>query len=223
MIIRRYIFFIGILVGVSSCYREVIDVETDKEVFVLAVSPEVQDFIYAPAFYFRPREEYESRFNEIYTNLPLYHGMELYEVTAQRIYLEHYFRKMGIDCLLQNGDYTDEIYLYAMIHKGNIRYNLIPWDYDDLFKEIPHEVGVSWGTGTIFGNRSYTSTQDITEEIGEKLIFSIEDDLDYAIAKDSFMNVCYENTLREMTDDLDEQFLEERLNAMKNHLKPGQQ
>ena len=127
---------------------------------------------------------------------------------------------MGVDYLLQNGDYTDEIYLYAMINNDTPRYRIIPWDYDDLFRDTPHEVGVSWGTGTIFGNRNYASTQDIYDEIGDKIIFSIEDDLDYAIAKDSFMNAMYEQVLSEMMHHIDTHFIEDLFDQINKELSP---
>lgn len=169
---------------------------------------------------FFSREEYESRFKEIYSVLPQYHGEQLYEQLSLRLNMEQYFRKMGIDYLLQNGDYTDEIYLYAMIQNGQIQYRIIPWDYDDLFIDQPHEVGVSWGTGTIFGKRSYESVEDIYDEIGDKMIFSIEDDLDYAIAMDAFVYERYEETLSELIREIETAGFQELFEKIRIELAP---
>jgi len=77
-------------------------------------------------------EEYERRFKEIYEALPRYEGEALYTYLSSRINLDQYFRKMGIDYLLQNGDYTDELFMYALIVNGAIQFQLIPWDFDDM-------------------------------------------------------------------------------------------
>jgi len=158
----------------------------------------IADSEYEAFTHFIPRESYENRFREIYSILTHLQGEELYLALNERLNLEQYFRKMGIDYLLQNGDYTDEVYLYAMIHQDQIRFNLIPWDYDDIFNSIPHEVGITWGTGNLFGDRYYATHQDVLDELGDKHIFSIEDDLDYSIATDPYLYGRYESTLAGM-------------------------
>lgn len=163
----------------------------------------IDDSDYEPSYFFKPVEEYENRFRTIYSSLPVYQGKELYQVISERLDIEQYFRKMGIDYLLQNGDYTDEIYLYAMVEQDTIRYHPIPWDYDDIFANFPHEVGRVWGMGTVFGKRYYETIQDIYDDVGQTLIFSIEDDLDYAIARDPFLLARYEETLSSLFNELD--------------------
>ncbi|MDF1574422.1 MAG: CotH kinase family protein [Bacteroidales bacterium] len=160
----------------------------------------IDDAEYEPSTHLIPREEYEDRFQEIYSSLTQLQGEDLYMALSERLNLDQYFRKMGIDYLLQNGDYTDEVYLYARIHQDQIRFNIIPWDYDDLFRSVPHEVGITWGTGTLFGKRSYPTHQDVLNEIGDKMIFSIEDDLDYIIAMDPYLYGRYINTLAGMLE-----------------------
>jgi len=160
----------------------------------------IADSEYEASTHFIPRENYENRFREIYSSITQLQGEALYMALNERLNLEQYFRKMGIDYLLQNGDYTDEVYLYALIHQDQIRFNLIPWDYDDIFKAVPHEVGITWGTGNLFGDRQYPTHQDVLNELGDKKIFSIEDDLDYIIATDPYLYERYENTLKEMVE-----------------------
>lgn len=180
----------------------------------------ISDEEYEPGAHQRDLEEYVSRFKELYTQLPQYHGEELYDGINQRVDLDQYFRKMGIDFLLQNGDNTDEVYFYSLIEKESIRYRIIPWDYDDIFETSPHEVGVSWGTGKLFGSRDYPTQQDIYDEIGEKLIFSIEDDLDYAIAMDSLLYAHYESTLANWSKGLHASEIEELFDQVEKELAP---
>jgi spore coat protein H len=162
----------------------------------------IEDSEYEPRQYNIPRDTYKARFREIYELLPDLQGEALFQALDQRVDLTQYFRKMGIDFLLRNGDFTDEVFFYSQVRQGNISFRIIPWDYDDIFSTYPHEVGRSWGIGKQFGNRSYDTQQDIYDEIGEKMVFSIEDDLDYAIARDSFLYARYEQSLSEWLEEI---------------------
>lgn len=180
----------------------------------------ISDSEYEANLHFIPREDYTARYLQIYTTLPLLQGEALYEALNQRLNLEQYFIKMGIDYLLQNGDYTDELYLYALVQQDEIRFNIIPWDYDDLFRSYPHEVGKTWGTGKLFGDRYYASHQDILDEIGDKMVFSIEDDLDYIIAMDPYLYERYHSCLGSMTEQLDGSDLDALFEQLRQELLP---
>jgi len=166
------------------------------------------------------RESYELMFKEIYSSLPVMQGEALYSSLSERMDLEQYFRKMGIDYLLQNGDYTDEVYFYSLIHQDNPRFSIIPWDYDDLFKSYPHEVGRTWGTGNLLGDRNYDTHQDVLDEIGDKMIFSIEDDLDYSIAMDPYLYERYESTIAGMIEKMDLEDIDALFEQVKDELLP---
>ena len=77
-----------------------------------------------------------------------------------------------------NGDYADEVFLY--IPKGMKRFDVLPWDYDDILRPSPHE-----------GFEARNAVPDFKT----KLIFSSEDPLDRAIASDI---VVYENYFKEL-------------------------
>jgi len=178
----------------------------------------IWDSEYEPGYHFIARETYETRFREIYSKLTSYQGGELYSWINARMDLAQYFRKMGVDYLLKNGDYTDEVFFYATMDNQSIRYRVIPWDYDDLFKNDPHEVGRNWGTGTLFGERVYATLDDIYAEIGDKMIFSIEDDLDYIIAMDPVLYTRYEEELRKLLDKLNEATIDRLFNRINHEL-----
>lgn len=176
------------------------------------------DFDYDPSLYYIPEEDYKARFNEIYEMLPEYEGVRLYQEIAARLDIDGYFRKMGIDYLLKNGDYTDEIFLYARVEQDTARFYPIAWDYDDIFSERPHEVGIDYGKGTIYGFRTYNTVQDIYDEIGDKLIYSIEDDFDYTISQDEYLYSQYEKVLKEMLLYLDADLIDRVFQETKNEL-----
>lgn len=180
----------------------------------------IADSEYEPNFYSIPREEYESRFREVYAQMPQFNGEVLYEAISQRIDLDQYFSKMGIDYLLKNGDSTDEVYFYSSLEQDAIQFKIIPWDYDDIFSSYPHEIGRSWGTGRIYGERIYNSRQDVFDEIGDIMIYSIEDDLDYTIARDSFLTERYNTRLARMIQNIDEEDIHALFAEVKQELTP---
>lgn len=146
---------------------------------------------------------YITCFDKIYSFLPVYSGRQIFDTLSGYIDLEQYFTKLSIDMILKNGDYTDEIIFYTKLKDDKEVFGVFPWDLDDLFAEQPHEIGRSWATGTVFGHRSYNSTADVVADVGSKLLFSIEDDLDYKIAQDSLLYQQYLKTLRSVVEKID--------------------
>lgn len=136
---------------------------------------------------------YQEEFNEIYKDLTRYKGKELYDNLSKKLNLEQYFRKIAFDFVLRNGDATDEIYFYTRsTSKEAIYFEIMPWDYDDIFSELPHEVGRTDDLcGKCFGRRVYPDEEQHAKAINGRLIFSIEDDLDYAILNDDYLYFKY--------------------------------
>jgi hypothetical protein len=166
------------------------------------------------------QEAYIARFNRIYTNLPGYSGQRLYDTLSSYIDLQQYFTKLSIDMLIKNGDYTDEVFFYTKIKDKREVFGVFPWDYDDIFADQPHEIGNSWATGTIFGPREYSGFDAIIADVGSKLLYSIEDDLDYKIAKDSLLYKQYLITLRKVIEKIDLSVIDNIFDYTYDHISP---
>ena len=162
--------------------------------------------------------EYIARFRKIYSNLPSYSGQQIYDTLSAYMDLKQYFAKLSIDMLIKNGDCTDEIIFYAKIKDNDEIFGVFPWDLDDIFADQPHEIGNSWAVGTIFGSREYSSMDDIIADVGLKLLFSIEDDLDYKIAKDSVLYHEYLKTLRTVIEKIDIATIDKIFDYTKEHI-----
>jgi len=165
-------------------------------------------------------EEYISRFKSIYSNLPLYSGRQIYDTLSVIMDLEQYFTKLSIDMLIKNGDYTDEIIFYTKIRDGKEIFGVFPWDLDDIFADQPHEIGNPWAPGTVFGSREYYSMDDVIADVGSKLLFSIEDDLDYKIAIDNFLYQQYLEILRSVIDKISLTVIDEIFDYTFQHIGP---
>ena len=166
------------------------------------------------------QEKYISRFRKIYSDIARYSGKQLLDTLLTYVDLEQYFTKLSIDMLLKNGDYTDEIIFYTKIKDGKEVFGVFPWDLDDLFADEPHEVGNPWAPGTVFGQREYFSMDDIIADVGSKLLFSIEDDLDYKISKDDVLYQNYLETLNMVLDKIDPAVIDKVFDYTFEHIGP---
>lgn len=176
-------------------------------------------------FYMNPdfqqnEEEYYNRLDKIYSTLTDYSGRQMYDTLSAYMDMEQYFTKLSIDLLIKNGDYTDEIFFYSTIRDDREVLGVFPWDYDDIFAGQPHEIGNEWAPGTLFGTREYFSMDDIVADVGSKLLYSIEDDLDYKIAKDSLIYQEYLKTLRTVIEKIDLATIDRVFDYTYDHIGP---
>lgn len=182
---------------------------------------QVSNFESNPLLNSKPSDYYIDKFNNIYSLIVKYSGKQLYDSLIQHINLDNYMRKMALDYLLGNSDYTDEVFFYISENSlGKIIFDLVPWDYDDIFSTTSHEVGRGWAVGTVFGTRVYNSQTDVLSELKGKLIFSVEDDIDYIIAKDDFLYNQYLVNIEWLLTKIDESFIDQVFTEVKNELTP---
>jgi hypothetical protein len=179
----------------------------------------VKGFFMNPDFR-QNEEEYYDRLDKIYSFLPEYSGRQLFDSLSYYIDMEQYFTKLSIDLLIKNGDYTDEIFFYSTVRNDREVLGVFPWDYDDIFAVQPHEIGNEWAPGTVFGPREYFSMDDIVADVGSKLLYSIEDDLDYKIAKDSLIYQQYLKTLRNVVEKIDMAAIDKVFDYTYDHIGP---
>jgi hypothetical protein len=151
---------------------------------------------------------YRESFKNIYNTLTMYKGEQLFQKLSEQMNIDNYMRKMAFDMLVENGDNTDEIFFYGIETKNGVYFDILPWDYDDIFAGKPHEVGRSWAIGSIFGERVYTSHDEVLNELQGRLIFTIEDDIEYAIAFDDYLYARYLENLKWVLSMLDTESIE---------------
>ena len=133
-------------------------------------------------------KKYRDYYRHIYTSVTKYEGQELYMMLSRWLDIDSYLKWLAFNFLVRNGDYTDEVYFF--VDPGNDKFNIIPWDYDDLFSKSPHE-------GNIESRRL----------LGDKLFFSTEDLLDKKIVNDPYMYKKYLIQFRELLEQLSSDLL----------------
>lgn len=139
------------------------------------------------------------KFMSIYKKiLPKYKGEELLTQLNDVLNLEEYFTWMAFNDLFNNGDYSDEAYF--MWNVETEKFDLIPWDFDDLFQLTPHETSPA--------------------AIKTKFIFSIEDKLDATIAKDPVLYNEYLKTYRHFLENFTTDQLKETFERIYTEVSP---
>lgn len=132
-------------------------------------------------------KNYRNQYQSLYQTNKLKDNA-LYEHICKAINTEHYFKWIGFNYLIMNGDYSDELFLY--INPTTKIFEVIAWDYDDIFKAIPHE-------GLEVRTKAFT----------DHMIFSIEDSFDRTIASDDFVYSKYLQVMKQLLLDTDSTLL----------------
>ena len=145
--------------------------------------------------------KYKKYYSQIYKDLNKYEGEELYEALSEKLDLDSYMKWLAFNFLVRNGDYADEVFFY--IEPEIKKYRIIPWDYDDIFASAPHE-----------------GSSQRNKIIGDKLLFSSEDDLDKKIASDPYLYKVYLTKFSEVLDALSPDVLKQVLENTYAELYP---
>ena len=127
----------------------------------------------------------KKKFGNIYNRILFNNrGTKLLAKLAETLDMKEYFDWVIFNYIFQNGDYTDEIFFYwdPAINK----FKIMPWDLDDLFQKYPHE-----------------GRETRSETLGEKLLYSLEDKLDIAIADDPVLYAEYLKEFRRFITEFD--------------------
>ncbi|MBL7871704.1 MAG: CotH kinase family protein [Cyclobacteriaceae bacterium] len=105
------------------------------------------------------------------------------------INLDMYFQFLAFNYLIMNGDYSDEVFFYIEPTKN--WFEIVPWDYDDILRPIPHE-------GRSERNLEFTKHK----------LFSLEESMDRTIAGNKTLYEQYEKVLKALLFSLDAAQLE---------------
>jgi spore coat protein H len=130
-----------------------------------------------------------------------YSGVLLHDTLAQIVDLNAYDKWLAFNYLIMNGDYTDELFLFLAPETG--RYRIIPWDYDDIFAEQPHE-----------------GQQRRDQKFGNQLLFSSEAPFDLMIAGDEYLYQEYLKTFHQMLSAITPEVLKNAFERVYNELYP---
>ena len=128
-------------------------------------------------------------------------GQQLYDSLNRVLHMDHYFKWLAFNYLIKNGDYTDELFLF--LAAGEDRFDIIPWDYDDIFQRQPHE-----------------SSVERNKVLDHKLLFSGEAYLDIVIDKDSFLYLQFLDSFQEVLGILTPQVIKESFEQVYAELYP---
>lgn len=147
-------------------------------------------------------KSYQKKYLEIKRICKQYEGRELKEKLSALIDLPAYMKWLAFNYWINNGDYNDEVFFYVKGKSSTPLFSILPWDYDDIFADGPHE---GWSIRN--------------KRIQDALIFSSEDYLGRKIATDSVLYADYLKVLEEVISILSEEKLKEIFGEIREELK----
>jgi len=128
-------------------------------------------------------------------------GQQLYDSLNAIVHLDHYFQWLAFNYLIKNGDYTDELFLYLTV--DDHRFDIIPWDYDDIFMRQPHDG---------FKMRN--------QVLHNRLLFSGEAYFDIVIDSDKFLYLEYLRNFKQVLEILNPDVLKDAFEKVYVELYP---
>jgi spore coat protein H len=128
-------------------------------------------------------------------------GQQLFDSLNEVLHMDQYFKWLAFNYLIKNGDYTDELFLFLASDEN--RFDIIPWDYDDIFQRQPHE--------------SYERRNKVLDH---KLLFSGEAYLDIVIDQDSILYLKFLNGFQEVLELLTPEVIKETFERVYAELYP---
>jgi hypothetical protein len=134
-------------------------------------------------------QQYSAKLREIHKNPQRLKGSDLLSFLGKHLDLQSYFRMLGINFLIQNGDSADEVFFAGQINdNGDIQFKAIPWDMDDSFSEKMHLQSVPLTFN--FGRADLANQQ---------LMYGYESRLDRAISENAILLDAYFAELQNLT------------------------
>jgi hypothetical protein len=131
-------------------------------------------------------------------------GRELYTAWSRRLDIDAYMSWIGLNALLRNGDFSDEIYFYS--RSAGPYYEIFPWDMDDLFKKRMHLAPLNWILSGFDANT---------------LLFSFESQLDRKINSDAFLYRKFqENLQRQLSRNVTDEAIDRVIDSTRAEVSP---
>lgn len=149
------------------------------------------------------REACRKTFKDIKSAGTNWQGEELYTHLNERMDLDSYFSWLAFNYLVNNGDYTDELFYYLLPGEPMPRFGIIPWDFDDILVREPHE-----------------GKETRNQRFDHQLLFSSEDRLDRTIARDPYLYQQYLVQMEKAYQRLTPEVLEHILTDIREDLSP---
>lgn len=154
-----------------------------------------------------PLTTYIESFDYMYSVAKNPKGVNLYNFLSRRMNLDKYFKLLTLHSMLKNGDYTDELFFYAVNLPQGIYFDIIPWDFEDLFA-APHPTRA---------NKKAMKKGWFNESI----LYSFEDPLDKAIFENRELHDAFKRTAKNYLNTvLTEALIDDSINEVKAAINP---
>ncbi|MEZ4825135.1 MAG: CotH kinase family protein [Bacteroidia bacterium] len=151
-----------------------------------------------------PERAFTEAYDLVYQLPEKYSGKELYNAWNEYLDVDAYMRWLAFNFFIMNGDYADEVYLYALPGKDSVRFGIIPWDYDDI----------------LVGNPQRKDLFIFHKGWHNKYMYMAEEKIDQIIAGDKWLHRHYLEILQEVMDEFPPEKMQEIFDSVVAELSP---
>lgn len=143
-----------------------------------------------------------AQFRSLYSDLGSLSGEALKASLESKLNLKRYMQWLIVNSAMTNGDYADEVFFYIDGKDPKRRFDIMPWDFDDLFKE-PH---------------AGPENQARANSIATGLLYGYENPLDVKIADDPVLAKLLKAEAREVLAKMTPAFVEAVVGQIRSDL-----
>ncbi|MEZ4776423.1 MAG: CotH kinase family protein [Bacteroidia bacterium] len=151
-----------------------------------------------------PERAFTDAYDHLYELPEKFTGKALYDEWNKWLDVDGYMRWLAFNFFIMNGDYADELYLYAEPVRDGVRFGVIPWDYDDILVGNPHRKDLA-----IFHKGWHN-----------KYMYMAEEQIDQIIASDKWLQARYIDALKAVLNDFSPQKMKEIYQSVYTGLSP---
>ncbi|MDX2247598.1 MAG: CotH kinase family protein [Bacteroidia bacterium] len=151
-----------------------------------------------------PEHAFTDAYAQLYELPEKFSGKELYKAWNKWLDVDAYMRWLAFNFFIMNGDYADELYLYAKPVRDSVAFGVIPWDYDDILVGNPHRKDL------VIFHKGWKN----------KYMFMAEEKIDQVIAEDEWLHQRYLEILGEVLDEFSSEKMKEIYQTVFTELAP---
>ena len=150
------------------------------------------------------KADYLKAYDRLYELPNEFQGDSLYREWNRILDMESYFTWLAFNYFMMNGDYSDELYLFALPESKEIRFGILPWDYDDILTGQPHK----------------KEDYGFHEGWNHAFMFMAEEDMDRVIGTDTFLQQKYLENVQKLLSKITPEMLKSSFEKIYHELYP---
>lgn len=155
--------------------------------------------------------KYTAEIAQLHLSLRKLNGQELVDTLTKKLDLKEYMQWLAVNYIIQNGDYSDEVFFYGKkdVKTGEMLFRIFPWDLDDTFSPTMHQSIIPGGINTAAEERSR-----------KQMLYSFESRIERAIVGSPELMRMYFSVMEEVVNKLSPEGVRKVFGSVDEKIRP---